>query len=417
MDKMLVLLSDSFANFLEDVWEDTRNIIIEELLTIDRDIKNYNNLPDDSKLKFQLKDKIDSKLTDYARQLTIRLGTFEVSFLPKDKEPVYVSEGVWSKTNRQSGRPIRIIQKLIKRKFTNYQYEQLNNLLKARIVDDGELVIVEGEDIRKYYNCENNNPGGTLENSCMRYDECQKYLDIYVDHAKMLVLLNRVTDKISGRAIVWQIGDKTFMDRVYYTKDHMLDVFINYAKEHKWYYREYNSLLDTGDSQSWYGPNDDYQNPNTWNLKIHVGYYDYFPYIDSFRYFLDRDLYDYPIDGYESCDCTDGSTSDSSYCYCCEECGAEYWGREDELPDEIYWSDHDECYYCTDCCTWNDYVDDYVLKSDLRDVYMSNDSEREIPIWELKYSDRFVEIDGSWYNVNCECIDYTEEKGWYIKDE
>lgn len=94
MDKMLVLLSDSFASFLESVWEDTKNIIIEELLFVDRDIKNYNNLSDDSKLKSQLKDKIDSKLTDYARQLTIRMGTFEISFLPKDKEPVYVSEGV-----------------------------------------------------------------------------------------------------------------------------------------------------------------------------------------------------------------------------------------------------------------------------------------------------------------------------------
>ena len=91
---MLVLLSDSFANFLENVWEDTGNIIVEELLTIDRDIKNYNSLPDNRKLKSQLKDKIDSKLTDYARQLTIRLGTFEISFLPKDKEPVYASEGV-----------------------------------------------------------------------------------------------------------------------------------------------------------------------------------------------------------------------------------------------------------------------------------------------------------------------------------
>ena len=70
------------------------NKIIEELLFVDRDIKNYNNLSDDSKLKSQLKDIIDSKLTDYARQLTIRLGTFEISFLPKDKEPVYVSEGV-----------------------------------------------------------------------------------------------------------------------------------------------------------------------------------------------------------------------------------------------------------------------------------------------------------------------------------
>lgn len=94
MDKMLVLLSDSFASFLESVWDDTRNLIIEELLTIDRDIKNYNNLSDDSKIKSQLKEIINNKLTDYARQLTIRMGTFEISFLPKDKEPVYVSEGV-----------------------------------------------------------------------------------------------------------------------------------------------------------------------------------------------------------------------------------------------------------------------------------------------------------------------------------
>lgn len=417
MDKMLVLLSDSFANFLENVWDDTKNSIIEELLIADRDIKNYNNLPDNNELKSLLKERINNEITDYARQLTVRMGTFEISFLPKDKEPVYVSEGVWSKTNRQSGKPIRVIQKLIKRKFTNYEYEQLNNYLKARIIDDGELVIVEGEDIRKYYNCANNNPGGTLENSCMRYDECQKYLDIYVDHAKMLVLLNKATDKISGRAIIWQIGDRTFMDRVYYTQDHMLNLFIGYAKEHKWYYREDNSLLDTGDSQYWYGPNDNYQNPNTWNLKINVGYYTYFPYIDSFRYYLDGDLYDYPVGGCDSCDCPDGLTSGSSYCYCCDDCGAEYWENEDEMPDEIHWSYHDECYYCDDCCTWNNYVDDFVLRSDLQDVYVSDDSEIEIPIWELENNSNFVKINESWYSVDCKCIDYTEEKGWYLKDE
>lgn len=417
MDKMLVLLSDSFANFLENIWDDTRNSIIEKLLIADRDIKNYNNLPDNNELKSLLKERINNEITDYARQLTIRIGTFEISFLPKDKEPVYVSEGVWSKTNRQSGKPIRIIQKLIKKKFTNYEYEQLNNYLKARIVDDGELVIVEGEDIRKYYNCANNNPGGTLENSCMRYDECQKYLDIYVDHAKMLVLLNKATDKISGRAIIWQIDDRTFMDRVYYTQDHMLNLFINYAKEHKWYYREYNSLLDTGDFQCWYGPNDNYQNPNTLYLKINIGYYNYYPYMDSFRYLSNGCLYDYPGDEYECCDCTNGSTSGSSYCYCCVECGAEYWGSEEECPDGIHWSDHDECYYCDDCCTWNNYIDDYVLRSDLRDVHVSNDSEREIPIWELENNGNFVKINESWYSIDCKCIDYTEEKGWYLKDE
>ena len=417
MDKMLVLLSDSFANFLEDVWDDTKNAIIRELLFIDRDIKNYNHLPDDNKIKSQLKDTINNRLTDYARQLTIRLGTFEISFLPKDKEPIYVSEGVWSKTNRQSGKPIRVIRKLLKRKFTTYEYEQLNNLLKAHIVDEGELVIVEGEDIRKYYDCENNNPGGTLENSCMRYKECQEYLDVYVDYTKMLVLLNRVTDKISGRAIIWKINDKTFMDRVYYTQDHMLDIFINYAKEHKWYYRKSNSLLETGDSQSWYGPEDNYQYSTNWNLKIHIGYYDYLPYMDSFRYYLDGNLYSYPIDEYEACDCTDGSTSSSSCCYCCSECGEEYYGSADEAPDEICWSCNDDCYYCRDCCAWNDFVSDYVLRSDLRDVCMSAYQEKEIPIWILENNDNFVEIDKSWYSTDYEYIGYTEEKGWHLKDE
>lgn len=132
---------------------------------------------------------------------------------------------------------------------------------------------------------------------------------------------------------------------------------------------------------------------------------------------MDGNLYDYPIGGFESCDCTDGSTSGSSFCYCCEECGAEYWGSEDESPDEIHWSDHDDCYYCYDCCTWNEYVCDYVLISDLRDVYVSSNSKEEIPIWKLRNSDSFVKINESWYSVDCECVDFTEEKGWYIKDE
>ena len=416
MDKMLVLLSDSFASFLENVWEDTNNLIIEELLTIDRDIKNYNNLPDDSKIKSQLKNIIDSKLTDYARQLTIRLGTFEISFLPKDKEPIYVSEGVWSKTNRQSGKPIRIIQKLIKRKFTNYQYEKLNNLLKARIVDDGELVIVEGEDIRKYYNCENNNPGGTLENSCMRYTECQKYLDIYVDHCKMLVLLNKNTDKISGRAIIWEIDGKTLMDRVYYTEDHMLDIFINYAKEHKWYYRESNSLLDTGDTQYWFSPEDNYQEAQDYNFSIKIGYYDYYPYIDSFRYLVGDTLYDYPEDDYQSCDCTDGRNS-STILYECSHCHDEYCGSEDEVPDEICWSENDGCYYCDNCCTWCDSVSDYVLNSDIRAVSEAPSYSRYYPIWYIEDNSDFVKINGYWYTTDNSDLIYNEETGEYTLNE
>ena len=48
---------------------------------------------------------------------------------------------------------------------------------------------------------------------------------------------------------------------------------------------------------------------------------------------------------------------------------------------------------------------------------MPNNSEREIPIWKLENSDNFVEINESWYSIDCERVGYTEEKGWYIKDE
>ena len=416
MDKKLVLLSDSFSGFLENVWEDTKNPIIEELLLADRDIKNYNCLSEDSKLIDYLEKEINSRITDYARQLTIRLGTFEISFLPKDKEPIYVSEGVWSKTNRQAGKPTRIIRKLVKKKFTNYQYEKLNNLLKARIVDDGELVIVEGEDIRKYYNCENNNPGGTLENSCMRYTECQKYLDVYVDHCKMLVLLNKNTDKISGRAIIWEIDGKTLMDRVYYTEDHMLDIFINYAKEHKWYYRENNSLLDTGDIQYWFSPEDNYQEVQDYSFSIKIGYYDYYPYIDSFRYLVGDTLYDYPEDDYQSCDRTDGRNS-SAISYECSCCHDEYYGSEDEVPDEIYWSENDGCYYCDNCCTWCDSVSDYVLNSDIRTVSIAPSYSRYYPIWYIEGNSDFVKVNGYWYTTDNSDLIYNEETGEYTLNE
>ena len=48
---------------------------------------------------------------------------------------------------------------------------------------------------------------------------------------------------------------------------------------------------------------------------------------------------------------------------------------------------------------------------------MSNNSEEEIPIWKLENSDYFIKINESWYSRDCECVDFTEKKGWYIKDE
>lgn len=52
-------------------------------------------------------------MSDYGRQLTLKADAFEVSFLPKGCTPEYTKGGKWAKKNRQSGKPGKIIQKVI----------------------------------------------------------------------------------------------------------------------------------------------------------------------------------------------------------------------------------------------------------------------------------------------------------------
>ena len=56
-------------------------------------------------------------MSDYGRQLTLKTDAFEVSFLPKGCTPEYTKSGRWAKKNRQSGKPGKIIQKVIGKVF------------------------------------------------------------------------------------------------------------------------------------------------------------------------------------------------------------------------------------------------------------------------------------------------------------
>jgi len=115
-----------------------------------------------------------------------------------------------------------------------------------------DFEIVSGEDIRKYYSHRNYAPGGSLSESCMKYDQCQQYLDIYCknpNQVNMLILKNQ-HGKITGRAIVWKninlrLEDwekprkdvVTFMDRIYSTEESIVEMFKIYAKKMGWVYK------------------------------------------------------------------------------------------------------------------------------------------------------------------------------------
>ncbi len=111
--------------------------------------------------------------------------------------------------------------------------------------------IVSGEDIRKWYLEDNNISIGTLGESCMRYENCQPFLDIYAlnpEQINLLILKDNTGNKIVGRALIWKNiylrvdGVETkevinFMDRIYYNNDSIAAVFKLWAKNNSHYYK------------------------------------------------------------------------------------------------------------------------------------------------------------------------------------
>lgn len=302
---------------------------------------------------------IDTLITDEVRALSIRSSEFVIAFTPKGKELKYNEVGNWQRDNRQIGKPARICRKLLKISYKDVDWENFNNLLKNEVMNDGDFEIVEGSDITKYYNEENyfkNN--GSLGSSCMRYNECAEYFRIYEDYCQMLVCIKN--DKILGRAILWNIDDKVWMDRIYTCDDYLVERFIEYAKQNKWMIRGSNRLLENGDQVAWLSPNDNYNELQFLDLYIEVKPYFSFPYLDSFRY--------YDIDSYTISTSPNYGTARLCYTngcyemctiYTCASCGQEevIWDDEDY---EMCYCEYLQEWYCPSCCYYSSLIEDYV---------------------------------------------------------
>lgn len=100
--------------------------------------------------------------------------------------------------------------------------------------------LVNGSDIRYWYLEDNYvHGGGQLNASCMRYERCQPYLDIYVknpDVCQLLVYVDK-QNRLLGRAIVWKLTDKTrkcdyMLDRVYTRFDSDISKITTWFEEH-----------------------------------------------------------------------------------------------------------------------------------------------------------------------------------------
>lgn len=440
MEQLTPLLSDSIRDVITGIYNNHSLNIAKDLIDADNYINLYNKivntwgLIDDDKTTLCeiLKGKINSLITDEVRALSIRRDIFEISFTPNGKPLVYTETGNWSRENRQTGKPGRIIKKLLAYDYKERDIEIFSNCFKAELMNCGDWKIVSGSEICHWYNGENYYKiAGTLGNSCMRYCECQDYFKVYEDNARMLICTK--DGKLLGRAIIWDINGNIYMDRVYVCMDYLEEQFIQYAMDNKWYIRTNQSLLGDSEDQLWLGPESNYKSEICPALIIRLKrQYEQFPYMDSFRHF-DSDEFTIST----ICDLgriklsnTDGYWRDNMIEVTCCCCGySTFYDEDDECP--LIWSDYFEEYLCGSCATYNSYIEDYIsvetktydvaIDSITNIVKIPRDIVESALVTEPNFQtnwpdDYFINIDGSFYKFSLVKWD-KEDKKYRLIDE
>lgn len=211
----------------------------------------------------------------------------KISYLTKEKIEAIDSSLYWTTSKRYCAKPGVVLHKIFKN-IKDCDVESFSNLYRAYSKQiDFTFKIVSGYDIAKYYHEDKyqDSEYGSLGCSCMKYSGCQDYLKIYCDNPdkiKMLVLFeDNKTDKIIGRALLWNLGNYNIMDRIYTINDNEYPIhFKNWASK--------NNYLHKSD-QNWYSTlffENENQEKQEIKIEVKLENFNYkkYPYLDTFKF-------------------------------------------------------------------------------------------------------------------------------------
>jgi hypothetical protein len=202
------------------------------------------------------------------------------------------SHKVWTE-GRNKIKVGKLIQTFFPNKYNNTEIEDFTNMIKS--AQRGETVVIKevtGDDIIFWYNEKNYHDGDdSLSSSCMRYERCGEYFDIYTknpDVCKLVIVTE--FDKLHARALLWKVDTNCpfewFLDRRYFNNPEFDTTLKNYAEKNGWAYRTRNSFSEV-DSVTYGGK--EMKCKMTVQLSGETPYY--FPYVDTFkRYYPDTNI-------------------------------------------------------------------------------------------------------------------------------
>ena len=285
-----IVFSDNIKLIFNNMLE---HPITKELLKYENNYSKY-TLVDISKEEGKVSVSDSGKVIDYLSKLLDDDGVTVDDFLIQKN----TSEKIW-KTARNNIKIGKLIKKLFDDRFSESGkrgediqsfvdlYKSNFDILFNKKIDLFD--IVEGDELVKWYDFDNyaiSILSTPLHSSCMSDDFCSEYLEFYAKNSDKIKMLIQYSDEtkssITARSLLWFLDEpkgRVYMDRVYYMKDHQVDMFINYAKQNGWLFRESQNILDRNiidsTTESLYRPNLIIN-----NIKLSR----YYPYLDTIRY-------------------------------------------------------------------------------------------------------------------------------------
>jgi len=388
----LKIKRDPMENYNTDVETQLLSVSLHKMLC---------DIPDNKPAKTLLKLNKLGYLKTSTRNVTIRTSDKQMTYLPSGKDTIMTENGNWEPKGRQSGKYGKVLKKILSEqvprlKYTDRDIELLVNHLKAK-VDDGSFSEVTGEDIRHWYHIDNyvysESKQGTLNNSCMKYDECQSYLDIYTENPDVVKMVVLVKDnKLIGRALVW---NNKWMDRIYGT-DSTISAFKSYAREKGYHCK---SSQNSSPDQGWIDPDTGENYYESVIIDLNANW-DEYPYADTFC-FLDKDNNQISNDR-NRLSSVSGEMRDTGG-------GLE---NDDRVYDEV-----DECYILEDDAVYLNYrdcythVDNTCYCEESEEYYLPDDTVRtwnnrivyeDLAMWSDGNDEYYTESD---YYYTCEYSD------------
>lgn len=191
-------------------------------------------------------------------------------------------------------------EKLVSLGITSSHTEHFVNSYKSWFDKNRlDFRIVEGEEIRDWYDQDNYSTisKGTLWNSCMRYKERLKFLDLYCKNPgiQLLILTSKENgvEKLRGRALLWNNvesndfynhvpGDIKVMDRIYSILDSDVILFKNWAYENGYIHK-----LEQNAKSHLYFYNKNEILKLSLKINLKKTSFRYYPYLDTFCFFND----------------------------------------------------------------------------------------------------------------------------------